>query len=270
MFQQNQLMDLLHKERLRTESLLERLEQRKKQLPQGSLVYKNGSYYRAVIEKGKRRQLIIPKDFPDYDEFIGDLKEARYISKAIPLLRKNAACCRQAEQRLRIYDPYQVRAELPDYYRDFDPRRLLLEGDLSPEQWDSQNYEQNTIFPEERRHFSEGGVAVRSKAEAEIATKLEQYGLTFRYEPILCLKNYRVSPDFEILHPVERRILIWEHFGKMDDPGYAAEAMKKLNRYARNGYRLGDNLIMTWEAKHMPLSFSHINWTIRHYFGMEE
>ena len=45
---------------------------------------------------------------------IGDLKEARYISKAIPLLRKNAACCRQAEQRLRIYDPYQVRAELPD------------------------------------------------------------------------------------------------------------------------------------------------------------
>ena len=97
MFQQNQLMDLLHKERLRTESLLERLEQRKKQLPQGSLVYKNGSHYRAVTEKGKRMQLIIPKDFPDYDEFIGDLKEARYISKAIPLLRKHAACCRQAE-----------------------------------------------------------------------------------------------------------------------------------------------------------------------------
>ena len=30
MFQQNQLMDLIHKERLRTESLLEQLEQRKK------------------------------------------------------------------------------------------------------------------------------------------------------------------------------------------------------------------------------------------------
>ena len=79
MFQQNRLMDLLHKERLRTESLLERLEQRQKQLPQGSLVYKNGSYYRAVTEQGKRIQLIIPKDFPDCDDLIEELKEARYI-----------------------------------------------------------------------------------------------------------------------------------------------------------------------------------------------
>lgn len=270
MFQQNRLMDLLHKEQLRTESLLERLEQRKRQLPQGSLVYKNGSYYRAVTEKGKRMQLIIPKDFPDYDAFIGELKEARYISKAIPLLRKNAACCMQAEQRMRRYDPYQIRMELPDYYRDFDPQCLLLEGDLSPEQWEAKNYEQNTGFSEERRYFSEGGLAVRSKAEAEIATKLEQCRLKFHYEPILFLGNHRVAPDFEIFHPVQRRILLWEHFGKMDDPDYAAEAMKKLNRYARNGYRLGDNLIMTWETKNMPLNFSHINWTIQHYFGMEE
>ena len=166
------------------------------------------------------------------------------------------------------YDPYQIRAELPDYYRDFNLRDLLLEGDLSPEQWETENYEQNTIFPEARRYFSEGGLAVRSKAEAEIATKLEQYGLKFRYEPILFLENHRAAPDFEILHPVQRRILLWEHFGKMDDPDYAAEAMKKLNRYARNGYRLGDNLIMTWETKSMPLRFSHINGTIQYYFGM--
>lgn len=159
---------------------------------------------------------------------------------------------------------------MPKQYEELNLEGFFLRGDICPEAWASELYEKNTAFPEKRIHWSEGGLATRSKAEADIATMLERRELLFRYEPVLHFENKAVSPDFCIVHPFNRKLVYWEHFGKIDDPDYAEETMDKLRRYAENGYFLGDNLIMTWESKVNPLTFQHINERIRTYFFSHE
>ena len=44
------------------------------------------------------------------------------------------------------------------------------------------------------------------------------------------------------------RILIWEHFGMMDDIDYASRAWRKIENYRRAGYVQHTNLICTYES----------------------
>lgn len=267
MFGQLHLLQTAKQEKERTERLIHQLEYRRRQLPGGSLVLRDGKYYRAVNNNGKREQIIIPLGFSGQAALINDLKEGRYIKKALPILKKNLKAYNGLLSQMQIYDPQQIKETLPDYYSDLDVRRILLEGDIEPAIWECEEYEKNVGFPENLKYKSEGGLQTRSKAEADIATKLEQSGLRFRYEPILYLGRHRVSPDFEILHPIFRREYYWEHLGQMDNPDYANRNMDKLRLYAEYGYHPGENLIITWETKLYPLNFEHINDRIRTYFS---
>ena len=100
-----------------------------------------------------------------------------------------------------------------------------------------------------------------------IATMLEQAGLFFRYEPEWASGNHRYFPDFAIIHPKHRRLIYWEHFGKMGDVEYANDTMEKLRVYSQSQICLGDNLIMTWESLEYPLTFQHIEDRIRIYLS---
>lgn len=250
----------------RTQRLVDQLTQRKSQLPAGSLTYNKGSYYRAFTSKGKRQQILIPED-SEGKMLIPELQERRYISKALPILKGNLACCRKAINQLKLYDPPEIKNKLSLQYRNFNLSKIAFDGDVDPDVWAKEPYGHNTSFQENLKYRSEGGQPTRSKAEADIATKLEQMGLVYRYEPILYLGTYKVLPDFCALHPVSRKQIYWEHYGLMDNPDYANDAMDKLRLYAEHGYQLGDNLIMTWETRQASLTFEHINDRIRIYFA---
>ena len=60
-------------------------------------------------------------------------------------------------------------------------------------------------------------------------------------------------PDFTILCKSNRREIIWEHLGLLDDPDYLEKSIWKIALYERNGYFLGDRLIITYETKKHPL-----------------
>ena len=259
MHRQLELQKAINKEYIRIKDLALRLEKRFDELPHGSLSIKQGYHYRVVSDRGKTIQLPIPSAWPGSEALIKDLKERRHIKKALPVLKNNLNCYARFIEGLQIYNHTDISKLLPAIYQDSHFSILIPQGDLDPEVWRDAVYATNTAYPQDLIHESEGGLLTRSKAEAMIATKLEQRNLIFRYEPELHLGQNKVYPDFGVLRSADRKLIYWEHFGKMDDPVYAYKTMEKLADYSNFGYRLGDNLIMTWETKNIPLTFRSIN-----------
>lgn len=268
MFQQLTLLHLLHKEYNRQRSHLHRLHALKETLPDGYLSHRGEYDYRVVRVNGKRDQIPISLRLPNREQLIYDLKTKRYLSEALPVLESNCGQLESAISRFQIYDPFAIGSSLlPHYQEDYDCSALLLPGDCSPQRWAQMDYETNTAFLEARKHYSEGGLLTRSKAEVDIATMLERADLSFHYEPLIRVGSRTCAPDFCIVHPMHRLLIFWEHFGMMDNPGYAYEAMNKLAAYADSGYLLGMNLIMTFETKEHPLHFGHIRRYIDTYLS---
>ena len=98
------------------------------------------------------------------------------------------------------------------------------------------------------------GERMRSKSEVIIANTLADLGIPYRYEQKLQLdRATTVHPDFTVLRLSDRKTIIWEHFGMMDDPTYCANALRKVQSYQRAGYIQGVNLIATFESATVPL-----------------
>lgn len=266
MYQQFHLLNSLKAELQNEQYLLQQMRDIQKQLPKGYLAYKHDHFYRGVRYQGKWRQIPILDQLPENKQLITQLQTNRYLSKAVPILEKNCLCLKKMLSQFQLYNPVKVRASLSAHYQDFDFSPFLLPGDINPEKWLQAHYRKNSKYPQELKHFSKGGLPMRSKAEADIATMLEEFQLAFRYEPLIQVGQYEYAPDFCIVHPTHRLLILWEHFGMIDQPDYACKTIQKLNSYAENGYHLGLNLIMTYETKKHPLHFGHIQDCIKKYF----
>lgn len=111
------------------------------------------------------------------------------------------------------------------------------------------------------------GEHVRSKSEKIIADLLNRKGIPYRYEQELYLKGLGyVHLGFTILDVRKRKIIFLEHLGKMDDPEYAVENLKRITFYELNGYMLGDQLLITFETSETPLNTEALEKMIDHYF----
>lgn len=115
--------------------------------------------------------------------------------------------------------------------------------------WLAYHDKQNPYKPENRIHRTPAGVFVRSKSELVIATFLELNKIPYKYEEVLILEGKEFYPDFKILRESDGKIVVWEHLGMMEDKEYAEKNSYKQLVYARNGYRLGDNFIITYDDK---------------------
>ena len=118
---------------------------------------------------------------------------------------------------------------------------------------------------------TENGQKVRSKSELVIANALKHAGVPYRYEFPLVMsveeeyEHCEFHPDFYCLNLRTRAEYAWEHFGKMDDPDYAAGAVHKLAVYSANGYFPGKNLILTMESIKTPLDSAEVTRVINEY-----
>ena len=82
---------------------------------------------------------------------------------------------------------------------------------------------------------------------------------------LLCLCGAEAAPDFTLLDVRRRKDILWEHFGKIDDPEYAQRSIKKLVEYENAGYYPGENMIVTFETRTFPLTPKEIKQVISHY-----
>ena len=111
------------------------------------------------------------------------------------------------------------------------------------------------------------GELVKSYGEMDIANYLYQEGIPYRYEwPVKMWNGRVVYPDFLVLNVRERREIIYEHFGEMDEPGYAEKSALKFRDYQLTGFCQGRNLIMTWETKNTPIDMRLLKMIVREHF----
>lgn len=137
---------------------------------------------------------------------------------------------------------------------------------LADDSWEYEPYDKSVSFPEALIIQAPKGDIVRSKSEALIANALYERGIPYRYECGLDLGGYSIYPDFTVKKVSNGEIIIWEHFGKVDDPSYFKNnVIWKLEKYTENGYIPGKNLIITWETKSTPLSIEEVRKMIEHY-----
>jgi|GEM_PF-3402244 len=132
--------------------------------------------------------------------------------------------------------------------------------------WASEEYVKSDEYPEDLKQRAEGGLMVRSKSEAIIVAALRKFGLFFRYECEFWNNGRRIFPDFMIMDPRTGEIVIWEHFGRMDRPGYRKTWEFKHGFYSSAGYFPGVNMICTYESEDHPLDPEYVEATIRSFF----
>lgn len=159
---------------------------------------------------------------------------------------------------------------LETVYQEFSPIRQSFIQPLFPtseevvEEFCSFSYDPLEFFQENKLYETGRGEKVRSKAEWMIAQKLAEHGVPYQYEAPLHLKGAgTVRPDFRCLNVHRRKIVFWEHMGKMGDNEYASEALRKVRAYASNGFHVAENLIITEETADCPLIPSTVEYWIK-------
>lgn len=125
-------------------------------------------------------------------------------------------------------------------------------------EWLKTPYEKSQEYPEHLIYPTLKGDMVRSKSEMIIAHELFTHKIPYRYECRLDLGYDYYFPDYTILHPEARFILLWEHFGMMHDELYVKKAARKIKTYVENGYIPGRNLIMTFESENHPFDYKEV------------
>lgn len=157
-------------------------------------------------------------------------------------------------------------------------RALLVHPDVEPTdvfiaKWQGKEYDGNP-YPIQKKHYTARGEIVRSKSEVEIANFLFFHGIPYRYEYPLKLRDGHQTvtyyPDFVILDPVSRKVILLEHLGRMDDPEYVEEQVRKRRVYEENGFFEGENIIYTWETGSQPLTRVQLERKLGHYLQLGE
>lgn len=130
-------------------------------------------------------------------------------------------------------------------------------------QWQNRRYSTNPM-PTDSALVTSRGEHVRSKTEWMIAETLNKSDIPYHYEAAFTTKDGDVIyPDFYILNKGTGQIVIWEHMGKMDDDNYRKRNLWKIEQYAKSGFVVGKNLIVTFESKDTTISSNLIDTIIR-------
>ena len=270
------------------ETLLSLLERRWSIYPRGSLRTKirGGTPYftRQLSVQGRRTEIPIHLHTKDGWRLLLQLFEKRAVFHGRRVLRRNIKALTDALSKLKVYDPeenagidaflFHSDPQHTEYEEDLIrkglvlPDRVFLPGQLNTGKWIRDtltgNYRTNPYSLEDLKHESSAGRWFRSKSEADWDDELTEAGALFRYDSEIRLKSGKVIyADFVVLLPAENRLVIIEHFGRMDDPRYAMKNMRRLQEYAESGYILGRDLFFTMETKASPLTRSQIRATMR-------
>ena len=243
------------------------LEKRLAATPEGSL---------HAVRHGERTAFYVRtcKDYKLSEQYIriadketaASLAEKRYIRKVLPKLRSNLrAACRF----MSVYSGMEeddAAGELPEYVLALS-EGIYTSPEKRSETWLAQTWTQRPGYDGDLRFETLRGDLVRSKSEVLISDALYHYGIPYLYERPFCTDILRAPlfPDFTLYDVRTDREVFWEHFGMMDDSGYAERTCKKLSVYLNSGLTPGKDLICSFETARSPISSFDIDRLIRAY-----
>ncbi len=243
------------------ESMIKVVDEFQRDEPQGCLKCQkrgeNTYFYQQYLNESTKqwdRKYIKKEDF----SLARNLAQKHYYTAIKPILEKNL---KELKNLIKQYHPEKI----DKIYDDLSTERKNLIRPLqnSKEEiirkWFEEDYEKNNFYPENLRYETEQGGFVRSKSEVIIANILYQHrkDILYKYERPLNMvidgKNRIIYPDFTILNIHTGRVTYWEHAGRMDDPNYANNFVKKVNAYIDNNLLPGRDVVCTYESLANPL-----------------
>lgn len=72
-----------------------------------------------------------------------------------------------------------------------------------------------------------------------------------------------IYPDFTIINVYTGRVSYWEHAGRMDDPYYAGDFVRKMNTYTANGLLPGRDVVLTFETQDNSLDIGVVKKLVK-------
>lgn len=244
-------------EKTRLEKQIVIMEQSLEQAPKGTLIYVKADgkyyYYEQIIENKKKTRI-----------YLKDQGRVKVLFEK----KLHQAWLRDYQEELKAVNSYLKWSNGMPRTESLLSHEAMANVMLKAyAEWQYADYERNPYHPEQLVYQGANGRKVRSKSEGDIDWGLDEGKLPNRYEPKIIMSGKKVYPDFQIIHPITKRVILWEHFGMMDDPEYEKKAYEKIRLYRENGYFPDDNLILTFEDKAHPLTNQKIHSVIQYHFG---
>ena len=260
----NTIKEEAQKELAKLEKMVKTVDKFQSHAPKGCLKYQNKGnstyfYQQYMNEQTKQWERKYIKK--DNISLVRKLAQKHYYAVLKPALERNIKALRNF---IRQYHP----EDMEEIYEDLSVKRkeliepFMSTKDESIRKWFEEKYEVNNLYPENLRFETEQGEQVRSKSEVIIANILYQHKkvILYKYERPLEIfadgKCKTIFPDFTILNVHTGRIIYWEHAGRMDDPYYTNEFVKKMNTYIANNLLPGRDVIVTFETMGNALDIS--------------
>lgn len=237
-------------------------EKRLRNSPKGKIYVKHNKskvyYYLNEGECGSKERLLGKND----RVLITKLLQKNYLDKVYKAAKDEL----DALKRIKLLYPDIVAEEVYENLSE-DKRLLVNPIMLTDEQliskWEKSKYTPHPVSNEVPFYQTMKGERVRSKSEVIIADRLFACGIPYKYECPIRVGGKIIHPDFSILRISDRKIVYYEHCGKMDDPEYAEDMVSRVSDYSREGIVLGDRLFMTFETSKTPLDVRVLDKMIR-------
>ena len=242
------------------------LQKQLKTAPQGTLrVSKSHNSLQFYLRdiKNKKNGVYLKKN---QKSLIQKLAQKSYNSKTLKKIQKELEFAKQYYSFLAngadtcAQKSYEMLGILPVTYTD---EQYVAE-------WLQQPHSVKPFSEEAAPLYTSKGLRVRSKSELIIAECLEKHNIPFLYETPVVLevdsRSVTFSPDFKCLDIAARNEILWEHFGLMDNPEYAQNAIKKIRYYQENGFVIGKDIIFTFETNTTPLTALYVEKFVKNVF----
>ena len=201
-------------------------------------------YFTHYIPKGGNRKKASRKSISEDTGMIRALFRKRYLERAIRLIDKDIAVLEKALAQYKEVDEASVMREELERFPELAD--CLYPGGQSDEEWADDFARATDFYTEDLKSTSSTGVEMRSSGELIIASRLEHFGVPYRYEAKVNHPDVDRRPDFTIRRPRDGKIIYWEHIGMTGDEEYMSGNELKFVEYENNGIVPWDNLIITY------------------------
>ena len=251
----NNLLETLDTREKNLDYVIGKINRSRKKIPEGRiricLSHGRTQYYLLKDSNDKVGEYIKRKDSDkvltiaqnEYNQRV--LKAAAFEKKCIQRFRKEI----QGNQMEDLYDKIGKHRQ-----------KLITPVSLSDE------YDGQVFINANTNYYSRKGERMRSKSEVIIADLLDKYNVPYLYEfPVELVDIGTVHTDFRILNVRKRKVILWEHYGMMDDYDYRDDKMAEIEKYNMSGYFTGENFIYTMETSKKRLNVQYVELLIKHY-----
>ena len=252
----NKRMDIVTKMAFQTETKL-------KGYPEGRIKIskrgKNTYYYQ--ISNRTNLKLLKNTDRKIIDKLI----QKRYLEKVLDAFKTEL----DALNKMQKLYPETIAEEIYDGLSDERKahiKPIIPTDEQFVSRWLSEPYTKKPISDDVPVYVTKKGERVRSKSEMIIANMLYDCGIPYKYECPVLVGGEIFHPDFTILRLSDRKIIYYEHCGRMGDPGYVEDMIERSRKYALEGIFQGEKLFYTFESAKQPLDVRVVTAMIENNF----